>query len=122
MMRLRILALLSTLFLLSTVAQAHPMGNFSINHHSRLRLSTDAVVVQYILDFAEIPTYQMFPQADSTAIRRFADDWNRGLRLSVDDATVPLAITDLRSKVVPGAGGLPTLRVVMDLSGALNRG
>ena len=37
---------------------AHPLGNFSVNHLAQVRVSTDRVDVRYILDQAEIPTFQ----------------------------------------------------------------
>ena len=37
---------------------AHPMGNFSISHFAGLRIEAGAVEIRYILDLAEIPTFQ----------------------------------------------------------------
>ena len=37
---------------------AHPMGNFSISHFAAIRIETGSVEVRYILDLAEIPTFQ----------------------------------------------------------------
>src|SRR5271165_6490018 len=63
---------LSLLFLLgiSHVASAHPMGNFSVNHYSKIILDSDRIRVRYFIDLAEIPTYQELQQANipSTAI------------------------------------------------------
>src|SRR5919202_5688342 len=39
-------------------ALAHPLGNFTINHYSRLQVSANAVRLRYVLDMAEIPTFQ----------------------------------------------------------------
>ena len=39
-------------------AAAHPLGNFSINHLVSVRVSSDGVDLHYILDQAEIPTFQ----------------------------------------------------------------
>src|SRR5215813_646082 len=36
----------------------HPLGNFSINHYTAIHLESDAVVLHYIIDMAEIPTFQ----------------------------------------------------------------
>ena len=38
--------------------RAHPLGNFSINHLVEVRISTHRVDLHYILDQAEIPTFQ----------------------------------------------------------------
>src|SRR5881396_3652994 len=37
---------------------AHPMGNFSISHYAGIRVEQDGVEVQYLIDMAEIPTFQ----------------------------------------------------------------
>ena len=37
---------------------AHPLGNFSVNHLSEVSVSADRVDVRYVLDQAEIPTFQ----------------------------------------------------------------
>src|SRR5438045_7855117 len=39
-------------------ASAHPMGNFSINQYSALTVGNDKVDLRYIIDMAEIPTFQ----------------------------------------------------------------
>src|SRR5215467_1965161 len=41
---------------------AHPMGNFSVSHYTRLDVSPKGVDVAYVLDLAEIPTYQLFKE------------------------------------------------------------
>src|ERR1700737_2738733 len=37
---------------------AHPMGNFTINHYSGIRINEGYVEIQYLIDMAEIPTFQ----------------------------------------------------------------
>src|SRR5271170_8069585 len=61
---------LSLLLLLSLCrfASAHPMGNFSVNHYSKISLDTDRIRVRYFIDLAEIPTYQELQQANIPAI------------------------------------------------------
>ena len=73
-------------------ASAHPLGNFTINHLSQVRISSDRVEVHYILDQAEIPTFQerqRFDSDGSGAIegperRRAAraTSWRRSARVS----------------------------------------
>ena len=51
-----------TLFLPFSAAMllvAHPMGNFSVSHYTRLELSAKGVEVTYALDLGEIPTFQL---------------------------------------------------------------
>ena len=40
------------------VSLAHPLGNFSISHYTSIRVERDAVELRYVLDLAEIPTFQ----------------------------------------------------------------
>ncbi|MEW5988635.1 MAG: EF-hand domain-containing protein, partial [Chloroflexota bacterium] len=46
-------------------AAAHPLGNFSVNRYSRLELTPDQINLLYILDMAEIPTFQEKQQIDA---------------------------------------------------------
>ena len=45
---------------LPIVLGAHPMGNFSVSHYSRLYLKPDVTQLTYVLDLAEIPAFQLF--------------------------------------------------------------
>ena len=59
MRRFAILVGILTVALLAPLAaKAHPLGNFTINHYSRIAPSGDRVYVLYVLDMAEIPTFQ----------------------------------------------------------------
>jgi hypothetical protein len=51
-------------------ALAHPMGNFSVNHYSKVTLESNGIRVRYFIDLAEIPTFQEMQQASipTTAI------------------------------------------------------
>src|SRR5581483_9707488 len=58
-----ILLLATAAVALSSVASAsaHPLGNFTINRYSRIEPSGDRLYVLYVLDLAEIPTFQAKP-------------------------------------------------------------
>src|SRR5260370_22437703 len=43
--------------LVPQVVDAHPLGNFTINHYSRIEPAGNAVQIHYVLDMAEIPTF-----------------------------------------------------------------
>lgn len=124
---------LSTLSLLlgvfSREAAAHPLGNFSINQFARVETTASRVRVRYVLDMAEIPTFQesqaIDANADGTvsqgeldaylerAVSRYAD----ALVLTVDGARVPLRVVKKSIELPKGTSGLPTLRVVCDFEG-----
>src|SRR5689334_8124145 len=46
-------------------AAAHPLGNFTVNRYSGIDLAPGSVRITYVLDMAEIPTYQETPNIDS---------------------------------------------------------
>ena len=43
----------------ATAASAHPLGNFSVNRYAGVVIGAHAVDVDYVIDYAELPTYQM---------------------------------------------------------------
>ena len=75
-MRLRrILTVLATLVVAvlavgQAAASAHPLGNFSINHLVTVRVSARSVDLHYILDQAEIPTFQERGLSAATVLAR----------------------------------------------------
>ena len=67
MKRLMLLAGLVVALLVPAVASAHPLGNFTINHYSRIQPSGDRMYLLYVLDMAEIPTFQAKADVESRA-------------------------------------------------------
>ena len=47
------------------VAPAHPLGNFTTNQLTQVRIDRDQVRVHYVLDQAEIPTFQQVQRFDA---------------------------------------------------------
>jgi nickel/cobalt transporter (NicO) family protein len=102
------------LALLPSAAFAHPLGNFTVNHYTRLEPSGDRVRVIYVLDMAEIPTFQERPrfEADGEAYAdRRAEELRQNLRLELNGAAVPLRLEQRSLSFPEGQGGLPTLRL-----------
>jgi nickel/cobalt transporter (NicO) family protein len=99
-------------------ASAHPLGNFSINHLVEVRAGADRLHLHYILDQAEIPTFQErgLPGAAVLAAKRA--EVARRLSVAVDGRPVPLRIEGTGTlSHPPGQGGLPLTRVELDLVG-----
>ena len=109
---------------LCRLASAHPMGNFSVNHYSKITLESDGIRVRYFIDLAEIPTYQELEQAkipitaidpnSTTVINYVASrgaELGRGLILDVEGKTAPLRLIFSGVIFPPGAGGLPTMKM-----------
>src|SRR6266540_3164209 len=84
--------------LVPSTASAHPLGNFTINHYSRVQPSGDRIYVLYVLDLAEIPTFQAKPQLQSEGEAGYAAGLTRAiarhLQLTVDGRRA--ALTPLR--------------------------
>lgn len=108
MKKLRV-ALLLKLLIAPAILSAHPMGNFSISHHSTIHVSSSSVSITTIFDFAEIATFQAFPDPRKAADH--ADEWMAHLHLQAGGRTLPLQVQDVRAEIVPASTGLPTLRV-----------
>ena len=119
--RLYYLFLLALCLGLAPRSFAHPMGNFSVNHYSKISLESDGIRVSYIIDLAEIPTYQELQQGNVTAdvadaaVTRFVAlrgaEFGRGLSLAVDGKRLPLRLVSSQVIFPPGAGGLPTMKM-----------
>ena len=52
------LCLLAGAAWLAPAADAHPLGNFTVNRYARVEVSGPTVRVYYVLDEAEIPAFQ----------------------------------------------------------------
>ena len=49
-------------FAFATSLAAHPMGNFSVSHYARIEVSGAGAQIRYVLDLAEIPSFQLLQQ------------------------------------------------------------
>jgi nickel/cobalt transporter (NicO) family protein len=100
---------------LPAVASAHPLGNFTTNHFTRIEVAGDRVYVTYVLDLAEIPTFQergTVKRLGETAYgRKLAADIRGQLALTVDGR--PAALRRLGQEIgfPRGAAGLHTTRL-----------
>jgi nickel/cobalt exporter len=110
------LTLIAAVLAAPTTAQAHPLGNFSVNHVTTVRISEDEVQLRYLLDQAEIPTVQERSLSRSEVLTKKRAEALRGLELSVDRRRVPLEL-DGRGRVSfpEGSGGLKTSRFELRL-------
>jgi ABC-type nickel/cobalt efflux system permease component RcnA len=105
---------------------AHPMGNFSVNHYSRLTFRSGGMELTYVLDLAEIPTFQLMGDWNAAAVNqpfdwkdqaalsgrsaRQAQDWLDDVWVMQAGRRVPLRIRSVSPTAVEGAGGMPVLR------------
>jgi nickel/cobalt exporter len=113
--------LVAALALLAPPVAAHPLGNFSISHYSGLRFDERGVELHYVLDLAEIPTFQeiqdtgIVPDPDHPSVAAYARSKAEALKdgLHAEVGGRRLAFETQASQVIfpPGAGGLPTLKI-----------
>jgi nickel/cobalt transporter (NicO) family protein len=102
--------------LTATTASAHPLGNFSVNHLSTVRISDDEVRVNYVLDQAEIPTVQERGLSSVEVLERKRGEVYERLELIVDGRRVALEPAAAPRLTFPtGAGGLRTTRLELPL-------
>jgi len=103
-------------------ADAHPLGNFSVNHLSTVSISSNEVGVRYVLDQAEIPTVQERGLGRAEVLRRKLAEVERGLRLTVDGRPTVLRPAGRPALTFPpGAGGLATTRVELSLTAVVRK-
>lgn len=106
----------------AAAASAHPLGNFTTNRFSRLVVLPGSVRVDYVVDMAEIPTFQTVPTIDTdgngTASPSELATWAvaqapgfaKDLDLTIDGARVRLTAQGAATQLLPGQGGLNILR------------
>jgi nickel/cobalt transporter (NicO) family protein len=116
--RIVLLAVALAALALPVAASAHPLGNFTVNRFSRVEVAGPRVYVQYVLDLAEIPTFQ----AGNIDAPRLARRIARGAQLTVNGRRVRLVPVEWALAHPQGAGGLKTTRFEVILRGPTLRG
>ena len=105
-------------------AMAHPLGNFTINHYAGVRIQPDRVLLDVVIDEAEIPAFQSRQAIDldddgeviDAELRAGAEtrcgELAVGLALTVDgEAPLALSLQEAGLAFPLGASGLATLRL-----------
>jgi nickel/cobalt exporter len=113
MKRLAVLLVVAAALLAPAAASAHPLGNFTINRFSRVEVSGHRLYVRYVLDMAEIPTFQ----AGRIDARAYARRIARNAQLVVDGRAARLVPLGTALAHPPGAAGLRTTRLEVILAG-----
>jgi nickel/cobalt transporter (NicO) family protein len=109
MRKLAVLLVLAAALVAPVAAQAHPLGNFTINRFVRVEVAGHRLYVRYVLDMAEIPTFQARQEGVSPAVyaRRLA----AGLNVTVHGRPAVLTPTAHALAFPMGVGGLHTMRL-----------
>jgi ABC-type nickel/cobalt efflux system permease component RcnA len=105
-------------------AFAHPLGNFTTNRYVRIEVYRDRALVNYVVDMAEIPTFQTLDSIDANGdgtsspeelaayAQEMANTYPQKFALQVDGQPLKSTPIDSRAQLLPGQGGLDTLRFV----------
>ncbi|MCM3870414.1 MAG: sulfite exporter TauE/SafE family protein [Pyrinomonadaceae bacterium] len=128
--RSRNVCLFAIVFMAAAAALiAHPLGNFSINQFVRLENAAGHVRVRYVIDMAEIPTFQESSIIDMNGdgasseaeldayLKQLAPRLADNLVIAFDGERVLLRVVAKSISLPVGSGGLPTMRIVCDLEG-----
>src|ERR1700678_18010 len=128
----RVLVWMFGLILCSATSLAHPMGNFSINHYSKVKIGKEWVEIRYLIDMAEIPTFQEMrqfdigPTGDKANNSRYLDQENKlfkdAIALESDGRSVVLETVSRQITFADGAGGLPTMKIGFVFRGKVHSG
>ena len=118
--------------LVPAIALAHPLGNFTINHFAALRIAPATISLDVVIDRAEIPAFQESQRIDldgdgvvtlaelererQAACLALAPD----LRLAVEGTALAPSLIAAGLSLLPGAGNLPTMRLVCEFEAALS--
>lgn len=121
------LALALMLALAPARAEAHPLGNFTVNQYSRLDVGRDTVRLRYIVDMAEIPAFQERQRIDGDGDGQISDAERDAylaqevpallakLQLSLNGSPAALDVVARELSFPAGQGGLLTQRLQLDL-------
>ena len=125
-MILRVLAswlVLLAVLLVPATASAHPLGNFTINHYSRLEPAPGEMRIFYVLDMAEIPAFQTMQKIDAdgdgkmsaSETERFSTERTQALvqnlTLSIEGKPVQMQVISPTLAFPAGQGKLNLLRL-----------
>jgi ABC-type nickel/cobalt efflux system permease component RcnA len=116
-----VLALVAVPGVAPTTALAHPLGNFSVNHVTTVRISDDEVHLRYLLDQAEVPTVQERGLSPKEVLERKRAEVLQGLELTVDGKQTRLEVAGgAKASFPPGSGGLPISRFEFRLTASVD--
>jgi ABC-type nickel/cobalt efflux system permease component RcnA len=102
----------------------HPLGNFTINHYAGVRVEPDRILLDIVIDYAEVPTFQARQDLDLDLDGSVSDaeleDGRTGaceavaadLDLTVGGVAAKLRLAEAGLSFPLGVGGLTTMRLV----------
>lgn len=124
MLRVAVAAALVMALALPGVVAAHPLGNFTINHYAGLFIEPERVLLDIVIDQAEIPAFTARQAIDADGDGIVSDEESEAgrltscqaltedLALGIDGVALTPALLEAGLSFPPGLGGLQTMRTV----------
>ena len=111
-------------------ARAHPLGNFTVNRYAEVVVGPESVTVRYVLDLAEIPSFQELQGIDPDDDGPTDDELRRwavgtagkiapNVILRIGGRRTPLGVGSATATLSPAQGGLSLLRLEVTMSAGL---
>lgn len=117
--------LLPMFVMTAALLSAHPMGNFSVSHYARFEPKAGSVDILYVLDLAELPTFDLLrqwglerssPPAQLTGkATQQAREWAKHLDIRANGKAVVPKFVSASYAIADGAGDLPIIRITSRL-------
>src|SRR3954453_15934687 len=106
----------------TTAASAHPLGNFTVNRYTGVLVSPNALLIDHVMDLAEVPTAQLGDRLDDLPALAHAecDDAVAQLGVTAGGDRVTLRVATSSATTTPGQGGLPITRITCRFDGSLS--
>ena len=117
------LVILMAWIALGSTVTAHPMGNFSVSHYTNISIGTGGVELLYIIDMAEVPTFQERPEIDlnnngqiepgekAQYLSKKAESLTQGLVLRMNRTALKFEKVSEQLEILPGGLNLPTTKI-----------
>lgn len=128
----KVIIVIGCILLWACAGLAHPLGNFSINHFTRIKVEPGQIRIHYVVDMAEIPAYQELlsisahgdGKATEAELNAYASAsaaaLAQGLKLTLNEEVLPLQLEHFTITLPPAAGNLPTIRLACDYTAQIS--
>ncbi len=115
-------------------AAPHPLGNFTVNHYTRIETDADELRLRYVVDYAELAAFQelqtldanrdgLYSKAEKDAwLARNLPFWLAGLRLTANGQPRALRVVKQALALLPGAVKLLTMRIECEFAAPFTLG
>lgn len=131
---MRVALLIVVLLFAAASAFAHPLGNFTVNQYSGIKIEKGEIRILQVLDLAEIPTFQATAAIDKDRDGKIADDelgaymsgitpdYAARLSLFLDGRPLRLDVVKQTWQLKNGEGDLPIVNFRWELLAPLPEG